>query len=312
MSGKALVTSSVLEVAGIVTYLKFGSPVSLFIYFALHFLASGLAVFAVSFFVPPRFRRGFLRAFTPLLSLSGPAGFLLTLFLYIYLLLKRTHALPIYENVSTEVSPEMEFGGRRAGESFGHVKNPSMVIYMSKIQHPFAVRYLKEAISSEEDEIRLVAFASLASMEKSLMERIGRIRGFLSTARDDQDTFSAHLSLAQLYWELVYLNVGEKELEEFYLKEVESHALSALEIREDPRVHFILGRLKLRRREVEQAEIHFLRALKLGFPKERLVTYLLEVYYVRRDFKRLFEISRELEDVLPTDHLTASILRVWR
>ena len=312
MSGKTMIGSSLIEMAGIFAFLKLGSLPSVLIYFFLHIISSLLMVLALSPFVPPRFRRGFLLAFAPLLSFSGPAGFFLTLFLYIYLLLKGGRLLPLYENVSSEISPEIEFGGRKAGESFGHVKSPDMVIYMSKVQHPFAVRYLREAVSSEEDEIRLVAFASLASMERNIVGRIGRVKEALSGAVDEEERFSAHLSLAELYWELVYLNVGEKELEEFYLKEIESHSLSALEIRDDPKVHFLLGRLRLRKREIEEAERHLLRAMELGFPPERLVTYLLEVYYVKRDFKKLFEVSERFRYVLPGDHMTATILRVWR
>ncbi|WP_457600445.1 hypothetical protein [Hydrogenivirga sp.] len=230
---------------------------------------------------------------------------------YVLLVTKRIEILPLYENVSTEIMPDIEFGGRKAGESFGQVKNPKVVLYMSKTHHPLAVRYLREAISSDEDEVRLVAFATLSSMEKELMEKIGTLKAALDRGMNERERSSTHLALAELYWEIVYLNISDKELESFYLQESENHALKSLEAKEDARAHFLLGRLFLRKREIDRAEYHFGRAVDLGFPEERVVTYLMEVFYVKRDIRKLFELLDRYRDILPADHRTASILRVW-
>ena len=300
-----------MEVFGLVTLYKLHYVEILLLYFAIHLGVSLILVSSLRPFMPTHLKRGFIYAFASLIFLSGPGGFILSLLLYIFLLFKGAQVLPLYENVSTELTPEVEFGGRKAGESFGQVKNPNMVMYMSKVRHPLAVRYLKEAISSQDDEVRLVAFASLSSMEKDLMDKIAALKDSLKESLDKKDLFSIHLSLSELYWELVYLNISDAELSDFYLGEVEKHALSALEIREDPKVHFLLGRLYLRKREVDKAEHHLTRSLELGFPEERLATYLLEVYFVRKDFKRLFELADRFRGVIPTDHTSASILRVW-
>ncbi len=311
MNIKGIITSSFAEVFGLFTLYELYYPEIFFLYLAIHLGVSVFIALSLRPFMPRRFRSGLIYAFGSLIFLSGPGGFVISITVYALLLFKGGEVLPLYENVSTEIIPEIEFGGRKAGESFGHVQNPNMVMYMSKVRHPLAVRYLREAISSNDDEVRLVAFASLSAMEKDLMDKIAVLKDSLKEDLESRDLFSTHLSLAELYWELVYLNISDRELEAFYLGEVEKHALKALEIKEDPKVHFLLGRLYLRRKEVDKAEQHLLRSMELGFPGERLATYLLEVYFVRKDFTRLFELTERFKDVIPTDNTSASILRVW-
>ncbi len=311
MTAKNVILSSSAELTGLALFLGFPSLLTLGIYFLLHAVASFLLSILFKVFLRKSARRGAVKAFFFLIMLSGPVGFFVSLLVYFALMVRGVDLTPLYEVVSHEVVPEVEFEGRKAGEAFGQVKNPNMVLYMSRTLHPLAVRYLKEAISSEEDEVRLIAFATVSSLEKDLMERVGVLKDSLKEAKDEEDIFSIHVSLAELYWEFVYLGVSDKELEDFYLSEAQKHALEALQIRESPKVHFLLGRVFLRKRMIDEAEKHLIRAMELGFPEERVATYLLEVYFLKRDFKKLFEFSDRFKDILPPDPRTASILRVW-
>ncbi|EDP76232.1 hypothetical protein [Hydrogenivirga sp. 128-5-R1-1] len=311
MNIKGVSVSSVIELSGLALLYSFKSLESVLAYLALHVSASVIVAASLRPLLPRRLRRGSFWAFSLLTSLSGPVGFLLMVAIYMALTFRRVEAMPLYENVSTEIMPEVEFSGRKIGEASLKANNPRIVLYMSKTPHPLAVRYLKEAVSSEEDEVRLVAFATLSFLEKEIMDKIGSLKESLKSIYREEELFSTYLSLAELYWELVYLNISDKELEEFYLDEVSRYGEEALSIKDSPKAHFLLGRLYLRRRNIELAEKHLTRAVELGFPEERVVTYLLEILYVKRDYKRLFELSSKFSHVLPTDPRAASIMRVW-
>jgi len=311
MTIKNLTASFIMEATGLVTLLRFGNVESLFIYLLLHAVASLLISILIKLFLRKGSNRGAVRVFTLLIFLSGPAGFILSILAYVALSLRKIELTPLYESVSHEIVPEVEFEGRKVGEAFGQIKSPNIVVYMSRAQHPLAVRYLKEAVSSPEDEVRLVAFGTLTAMEKDLMEKVGTLKSALEEAKDKREIFSIHSSLAELYWELVYLGISDKELEGFYMDEARKHAMEALKLNESARIHFLLGRIYLRTRSVDRAQEHLLKAWKLGFPKERLLTYLLEVYYLKRDFKSLFVLTENVKGALPPDPKSASILRIW-
>ncbi|WP_147425001.1 tetratricopeptide repeat protein [Hydrogenivirga caldilitoris] len=226
-------------------------------------------------------------------------------------MLKRRVSPVIYDNVSPELLPEVEFRGRKLGESLGQIRNPVMVLYMSKTYNPVAISYLKESVADEEDEVRLTAFATLSRIESEIVERINLFKKDLEKVKGKRERFAVLFSLAELYWEIVYLNIADRELQEFYLAEAEKYALQALELKEDPRMEFLLVRIYLHKGDYDNAAEHLERAERLGFPKERLIPYLLEVLYKRGDFKRMFEVVNKFRGIMPSEPKAASIIRVW-
>ncbi|NPA32233.1 MAG: hypothetical protein GXO04_01255 [Aquificae bacterium] len=311
MNAKTLGLSSALEASALGALFALSSPLGALLYLGLHAGSSFLLSQLFGTLAKRAVRRKTKLPFFLLVYFFGPLGFLGGVFVLLALYLKRRDVTFLYESLSSEISPEIEFKGRKAGESFGRIKSPKMVMYMSKVLHPLAIRYLKEAVSSPDDEVRLIAFSRISTLEKDIMNRIGEMTQMLEKAQSKTERFSLLLSIAELYWELVYLGISDEELEHFYANSAKQYAKKALELRKSGRASFLLGRISLREGELDEAERFLLFALRSGFPKERVAPYLLEVYFRKKDFNTLFERAKEFKGLIPPEHRSATILRVW-
>ncbi len=280
----------------------------IFFYFILHILASSL------YLLVPKLKEGKFRDKTGLnlliLSfLGGPLGVLLASVSLIYLL---SETIPIYKDLFPSLWELLKFQGRKLGEAALNVKTSyNTVLYASKILHPNTIRHLKKAIILNDDEIRLLAFNKLANIEKLLMPQIEEVKEILDKARTKNEKLLAYSYLAELYWELAYLQISDKELEQIYLQEAEIWALKAIHIKVIPRMVYLLGKIYLKINRLDLAEIYFRRALELNFPKELVIPYLLEIAFRKKDWLKLYEIIEEASNIVVVNPKTRKILKMW-
>jgi len=282
-----------------------------FLYFIFHIFSSLFLALILKLFFPKKYKGSIFRVFALIIFLSGPAGFILALILYFFFLFKKETVPLIYEPVVSEYIPQITFRGRKLGESSILNLNPKNVLYLRQFPHPAAINLLKKAVSTKDDEIRLLSFFTVNSIEKNLFENIAVLKQALETTENDMERFNLLSSLAEMYWELIYLGVADKELEEFYLNESLTYLKRALDIKEESKLYFLLGRIYLRLKKYEKAKEFLLKAVELGFPSERVISYLLETFYNLKDFSSIFKITKSFEKILVIDPRTASILRIW-
>ena len=98
-------------------------------------------------------------------------------------------------------------------------------------------------------------------------------------------------------------------MREFHLKKALYYCLSALEIKKDPKISLLGGRVCLAMGDTERAEYLLKEALELGMPYEKVALYLMEVYFHKRDWKKVVEIGESVKDV--PDEKVIAITRVW-
>jgi len=304
-----------LESAGLSNLLLFEEKlIGVFLYGALHFGASLLISGALYPFVPRRYKRhGRLRVillFAAFVGCTGPLGFVGSVFLYLFLLKRKRPEIPL-ERVSEEelLIPEVE---RRAfGEATAEKLNDKLVLFLMKSLNPVAFRYLRRAVSSEDDEVRLIAFSVLSNMEKEIFSKINSLLGELERAGEEEERFRILSTIAELYWELVFLNIADEELADFYLKTAMEYAGEALKIKKEGKLLFLMGRISLRRGKVDEAERYLREALRMGFPPEKVVPYLMEVFFRKREIEKVFEVAELVRGKLIPDIKASSIVKVW-
>ncbi|RUM32419.1 MAG: hypothetical protein DSY32_00065 [Aquifex sp.] len=311
MTDKKILLSLAMELIGLEAVVYWNSVLSFILYLIFHGIASLLIAIALKLILPKRYKEGSIKTFFAVIFFTGFLGYALALVVYLYLLLER-HALPpVYEPVSQEDIPEISFKGRKLGEGAAYQLNPKTVLYLTQFNHPAALNLLKKVVSSRNDELRLTAFSVIYNLEKTLIERISILKESMEKTKSEIEYFSVLSLLAELYWEIVYTGLADKELEKFYLHEALSYVKRALDIREEPKLLYLTGRIYLRLKEWDKAKEYLLKALEKGFSPERVIPYLIEVLFYKKDFKGIFSLAEKYSKVTPADFRTMYLLRMW-
>lgn len=311
--GKKLYLSIILEIGGLSIVLSFDSFLSLGLFYFLHGLSSLILSYFLAWLIPEKQQnKKVLWALFFLIYFTGAVGMFLSFLIYIALSSRKIDIHSFYETTSTENLPRFNFTGRKIGEGMLKKRDSEVVFYVSQFAHPISIKFLKETASINQDEMRLLAFSTLTNLEKNIVERISLRKKHLEEAKNDKDKFEILYSLGELYWEMVYLNLSDKELIPVYLNEALNYVQEALKIKEDSKLYFLLGRIYLKLSNYDFAREAFSKSLELGFPSERVLIYLIEALYYKKDFAEIFNILKKFKNIAPLDSRTESILKVWR
>ncbi|MCP3176797.1 MAG: tetratricopeptide repeat protein [Desulfuromonadales bacterium] len=153
---------------------------------------------------------------------------------------------------------------------------------------------LRLATGDTDDEIRLLAFNLFDRQEKVISQTISDNLGKLRTATNPLQKAEVCRTLALSYWEMVYNDLAQAELQNFFVEQSLQYARQACELGgEEPAMSLLIGRIYLRRGQVEEAEKMIRKALALGALPARTLPYLAEIAYSRRDFQALSEYLRQ-------------------
>ncbi len=238
--------------------------------------------------------------FLPIIVLSGPAGLLLT----IVGALSRYKKHPQTERIEIEEAyiPRIEI------KRDGSINDENFVIRIIRSGYPKTLSSLKQLHLSTREEIRLLTFSLFSDIEKEIFKKIDILNRKLPQAGEKEKPNILY-KLASLHWELVFSGIAEKEMREFHLKKALNYCLSALEIRKDPKISLLGGRVCLAMGDTERAEYLLKEALEIGMPYEKVALYLMEVYFRKRNWKKVVEIGESVKDV--PDEKVIAITRVW-
>jgi len=308
-----LVGAIVFELLGVAGLMGVGGFKSALMYLLFHAGASFLITTLFIPLLPRRYwksRKAVFVFFWSFIFFSGPVGFIGGLVTYFYLWKKKRPELPA-EKILPEELPIPEPEPPAVGEAVGDRLDEKLVIYLMKFTNPVAIKLLKRALASKDDEVRLLAFTVITNTEKEIMDRIYQLLDELEKTWDKEERFNLLSAIGEMYWELVYLNIADEELKEFYLKTALDYVMRALSIKEEGRTLFLAGRIHLKLKDEVKAEYYFLRAVEKGFPFEKVAPYLMEVYYNRKNYERVFEIAERVKDRFIPDMKALSIVKVW-
>lgn len=237
------------------------------------------------------------------------------------------------------------FPAPRRHADFAVVENPEFVTYLiSRVNHGMgarlrarlenpnvstddrlsamaAFRYLPphitggilvDLLSDETEEIRLLAYGIFDMAEKAIVQEILLAREKMAGAVTSMESAYISSRLAELHWELIYQNFVRGEVRRYTLERVEQYAHEALELNSrDANMWYLLGRCALFGNNPEDAETFFSRARRNQFPSGRLLPWLGEAAFLRRDYRKIRELLAPLNDSGTTSSMLQPVVRYW-
>ncbi|GJH32787.1 sugar ABC transporter permease [Paraburkholderia hospita] len=205
-----------------------------------------------------------------------------------------------------------ELQNSEAGTSFRMTALLAMQTMPARTVSPLLQGMLADPL----DDIRLLAYGILDNREKALTQQIlverPKLDVKLHPELSDAERAHANRTLAQLYSELIYENLVTGDVYRNAADQADGFAAAALE--HDPNdaaLWRLRGRLAIARRDLDGADAMLQRAIDCGFPRERMLPWLAETAYLRRDFARVRKLLAEMDNRAATPTL-AAVLDFWK
>lgn len=304
MSLKLAIYAIIGEQAALLALFSPNPPyIQFLIFIAGHGLSSILCSSFITMLMPRRYisNRGWLIAFffsiCFFVPVFGMAGMVVSM---VYYRFTRDKANRVeFHNVT--VPPFMEEGGRIAagmgeGGAWSRLRNETIPQSL-RLKALLAVgsgggrtvnRLLRLATGDTDDEIRLLAFNLFDRQERVISQSITKCLEELKTATVPSKRAELCRSLALSNWEMVYNGLAQAELQEFFIKQSLTYALEASSLGgSDPVILVLIGRIHLMRHQIEKAEEAIKEAMALGATTTKVLPYLAEIAFIRRDIPLL-------------------------
>jgi hypothetical protein len=293
--------------------LREGSPYDLLGFLVVHGLASLCLAAFVSAALPPHLRKpvapmimllfGF-SFFIPLLGLIGQV---------IAVLVARFLPRIVPELPYAEIPPiEFEFPPREIRErtKYGQggltsrLKDAGVpkearfksLLALQGMPARIANPLLHDMLGDPADEVRLVAYGILDNQEKSINKHIHDEITKLREADAAQMQLISLRRLAELYWELVYGGLVHGDVRDHAMSETDRYLTQAMQIApDDAGLWFLKGRMLLFKRDpAAEAALH--RAVANGLEESRVLAYLGQIAFERRDYGEVRRIFGSLSE----------------
>jgi polysaccharide biosynthesis protein PelE len=205
-----------------------------------------------------------------------------------------------------------ELQNSEAGTSFRMTALLAMQTMPARTVSPLLQGMLADPL----DDIRLLAYGILDNREKALTQQIlverPKLDAKLHPSLSNAERAEANKTLAQLYSELIYENLVTGDVYRNAAEQADGFAAAALEHnRDDAALWRLRGRLAIARTDLDGAENMLQRAIDCGFPRDRMLPYLAEVAYLRRDFAHVRALLSEMDSRATTPTLSA-VLDFWK
>lgn len=170
---------------------------------------------------------------------------------------------------------------------------------------------VREILTDDQEELRLLAFGLLEQKEQALSQQINLILQHLKHTSDAVQKAQLEKCLAKWYWELVYQHLVEKDLMIITLEKSIKYAEAALKVlSNDETLWVLLGRIYQKLNDRELSQKAYSKAEELGAPAEHILPYLAEEYFQQHNFKKIAPLllSKPILAFIPT---VGPIVQFW-
>jgi len=277
---------------------------AILVYLLLHFLSSILISIVLStifskFELFKNRPKETLIVITAFIFITSVLGILFSNFIFLVFKNKNYKKRTKTENINfNELIKSIPITNRKFGEGAifninSTSSNAKLNLLSYVIKHNFSNKgkILKEALSDNNDEIRLMAFSILSKEENKLNKLIFELLNKLNNA-SDQEKENIYKNLGKLHWELAYLDIIDNFLKNFYLNLAKEYFEKS---KNDYESIIYLGRIYLQEKNFSKAKEYFEKALKIN--KKTVIPYLSEIYFYEKNYKKVQELICKIDKV---------------
>lgn len=317
----------ILEISSLVTaLLKESSDWALLMFLLLHAGVSLLLALFAWRVLPEKFRNPRLPVLALLFSFSffipvlGLLGMLAAVFLSMYR--RRSFVAQPFAKLSLpefvlslhETDAKFSQGGiksRLAQPSVPTQQRLQALLALQGMPARVSSPMLHDMLGDTSDDIRLVAYGLLDGREKKINAEIHRELVKLKTAKGSDMRLIGQRYLAELYWELVYDGLAQGDLRDHALRQALSYTNDALLLAPlDTGLWFLKGRILLETKMYGDAYQIFGMAIAHGFPESRVLPYIVEIAFNRRDYRTVRDLLSRISILQVTPKMKGAI-RFW-
>jgi tetratricopeptide (TPR) repeat protein len=302
---------------------------TLIAFFVLHATASALIAVAIGLLFPRAYRRPRrwvwaslfgLNFFVPVIGLVVSFVGVIAGTLFPQLLkptVFRRVAAPEYTATRDYDLTRLRGGAVRArlrAEALPSTARVEALLAIGSAATPASGAVLREMLTDPADDMRLLAYGLLDRREKSISEQLVRERSVLAAAEEigDRDTARlVHHRIGQLYWELVYQALVQGDMQRYALEQALIHTEQALDgSAADGARWLLIGRIRLKRGELQPARAALSAALEHGMPRRNVLPYLAELRFQQRRYADVRKLMYEL-GAQPASEQLSSLQQFW-
>lgn len=225
----------------------------------------------------------------------------------------RALAPPEFAAQGDHVAVRFGAGGVRARLSDRHASAESRLealLAIKAMPQRVSSNILRDLLDDPEEDLRLLAYGMLDSEEKNINQQINQALDEYRETTDEQNIVAR--KLAFLYWELIYHNLAQGDVRLYALQEATRYADETLTKEpEDAGIWVLLGKIRSASGEWDAAHAALLEAQKLGYPFARLIPYLAEHAFRKRQFGQVKNLLQSMETLTVGD-LMQPVTRFWK
>ncbi len=205
-------------------------------------------------------------------------------------------ALPELPFKPVDIDPSQGLGGGLLSvikHDADPVRRVKAVLSTKKIADRHAVPILQLALKDPVDDVRLLAYSMLDQKENTINLKIKD-----TLTEIDRSTHIVrarlHKELANLFWELAYMELAQGEVLVHVLAKAREHIELSLRDKNDAGGYFLLGRILLKQGQLDLAEQALKRACEAGMEEANIASYLAEIAFHRNDYHLIPSILEAL------------------
>lgn len=172
-----------------------------------------------------------------------------------------------------------------------------------------AVPILRKGLADSADEVRLLAYAMLNSIECDLEAQLGRVERLIQSQGDADGEL--HEERATLYWEYSYLTLSSGSVEAILLGKATTALNVALAARETAHRWLLRARICLVLNDFDAAELALQQAEAYGLDSDDAAPRWAELAYRRRDFAAVAPALRRMTRKAGLNPTMRPVLEFW-
>lgn len=292
----------------------------------LNAVVSIIIAFILALLIPPRFKaqRRFALLLFSTLSITIPLfGLLLSLICLLILWASRKpeqlqsiKEAPIPAFHQQKFEHDIQFGEGGILEALkqktaSHHKRLDALISLNQLEKGATNQVNHALLQDKNDDIRLFAFNKLALRENDINQKLNTLRALLPLADAKPTKAKLEKWVAELYWDLVYLNLASGDLTTVLLNKAKKHAENSASLNEiSPAPHILLGKIALYTKQYDQAEAHFKQAKQLNAPDIKVIPFLVEINFIGKRYQKVSELLSSSDSLHDTQRLEP-IIDLW-